>query len=553
MNKNVNIGETNHSIFITKDGQEMFIAAAGAKGSLGGRDIYVAKKNPDGTWGKPTNLGPKINTEFDEDAPFMSSDGRSFYFASTGHNTMGGYDIFKIERDSDGNWKDPINIGAPINSNGNDVFYVENEEGSIAYFSSLRPGSLGYLDIYEADFNCQNIPTTNINGYAIFAHNHLPANGIIKITDKATGEELGTYKIDSKTGKYNMVLPPDATYILELVVAQRQIELVRPHKEEFHVPKQCESYNLFQQISLSNVKNDNGDVLAQEAKFENAMFDIEKLAKEEFEVETINLNEKFQDSTAGIVGTLAHNGTINAKNVEVSLLNLNNEIVRITRTDNNGEFGFEKLDPNENYIVIFNEEDALRSYRAAVDNDSEEETTVQGFITGYNQNDNFPKPNTSVYIGDDNNEIKNFTATDETGYFELSNLTYNEEEVSSINENTTVSYNMDIPTEEVLFSAYLVNIDPSNSEVVYTEYVDMVDLKEILLNTTPLIADNIIPETTDVEDPVVEDPVVEDPVVEDPVVEDPVVEDPVVEDPVVEDPACRRSCSRRPCGRRSSS
>ncbi|MFK8037206.1 MAG: OmpA family protein [Crocinitomicaceae bacterium] len=480
MNKNTNIGKSNHSIFVTADEQEMYIVAAGAKGSIGGRDIYVARANPDGSWGVPTNVGPQINTKYDEDAPFLTSDGKSFYFASKGHNTMGGYDIFKVERNESGNWGDPINVGAPINSNDNDIFYVENAEGSIAYFSSLRPGSYGQLDLYSASFDCQNIPTTNVNGYTIYAETHTPVSGIIKITNKETGEEMGTYTIDPLTGKYNMVLPPDATYLLELVAAQKGFSLERAHTEEFYVPKQCESYNLFQQISISNVKNDDGDVVAQKAKFENALFDIETATKEKFQMDEIATNTSFRDSTAGIKGTIAHNGTVNAADIEVDLLNLDNEIIRITKTDMYGNFAFEKINPKDDYIVVVNEEDALRSYRNAIGNNITETSPIQGFIQSYNNSDEKAKPRTSIYIADDNNEIKSNSMTDNNGYFSLSNDPEDAVQVAEINRNTTMSYNMDIPTEEVLFSAYLVNLDAETSDVVYSEFIDMVDLKDIV-------------------------------------------------------------------------
>lgn len=490
MNKKFNLGKSNHSIFITNDEQEMYIVAAGAKGGLGGRDIYMARSNGDGTWGVPTNVGPQINTKYDEDAPFMSADGKSFYFASKGHNTMGGYDIFKIERGADGQWGDPINVGAPINSNDNDIFYVENAEGSIAYFSSLRPGSYGQLDMYSANFECENIPTTNIKGYTIYAETHTPVNGIIKITNKETGEEMGTYNIDPLTGKYNMVLPPDATYILELVAAQKGYTLERAHTEEFYVPKQCESYNLFQEITISNVKNDNGDIMAQKANFKNALFDIETAVKEKYEMDEIKTNSSFRDSTAGIKGTIAHNGTVNAANVEVSLLNLDNEIIRVTKTDMYGNFAFEKINPKDDYIVVVNEEDALRSYRNAVGNNLTTESPIQGFIQSYNNGDEKAKPRTSIYIADDNNEVKSNSTTDNNGYFSMSNEPSDATEVAQINRNTTMSYNMDIPTEEVLFSAYLVNLDPETSDVVYSEFIDMVDLKDIVKSTDAIASNN---------------------------------------------------------------
>ncbi|MBL7899818.1 MAG: PD40 domain-containing protein, partial [Crocinitomicaceae bacterium] len=104
MNQNVNIGDANPSIYITPDEQELFIVSEGATGGFGERDIYYARKNENGTWDKPVNLGPVINTPYKEDAPFLSKDGKTLYFASQGHNSMGGFDIFKTERDANGNW-----------------------------------------------------------------------------------------------------------------------------------------------------------------------------------------------------------------------------------------------------------------------------------------------------------------------------------------------------------------------------------------------------------------------------------------------------------------
>lgn len=212
MNQNVNIGEANPSIFITPDEKEMFIVSQGVSDGFGERDIYYSVKDENGNWKKPVNMGPKINTPYKEDAPYLSKDGKSLYFASQGHNSMGGFDIFRSERNLNGEWGEAKNIGTPVNSAGDDIYYVENEEGTLAYYASMRPGSYGYLDIYTAKYDCKNIPTSEVKGYAIYSENHFPVSGLIKVTNVGTGQEMGAFNIDPKTGKYQMILPPDNTY-----------------------------------------------------------------------------------------------------------------------------------------------------------------------------------------------------------------------------------------------------------------------------------------------------------------------------------------------------
>lgn len=478
MNQNINIGTFNPSVFITPNGTEMFIVSVGAEGGLGGRDIYHTSLQEDGTWAEPKNLGPTINTSADEDAPFMSQDGQTLYFSSNGHNTMGGYDIFKSVRDEDGNWSAPINIGAPINSAGNDIYYVENESGTVAYYASQRPGSYGFLDLYSATFECVNIPTTNIKGYAIYANNHQPVNGIIKITNKTTGEEMGTYNIDPNKGTYNMVLPPDETYLLELVVAQSKYNQVRPHQEEFYIPKQCEAYNLFQQISINYLQDSTGGDYAQKAHFRNAMFDIESEVKNNTGTNT-TINTTYADSTTFIKGELAYNSTQKAKNITITLLNENNEILRITETDDNGEFAFEQIDITKNYIVMINEDDAKRNYFGDNTSNTNAEIKVNGAVYTAKDKYKFASKNTTVYLANTNKVISNKVVTNSGGKFELSNTPEDGDAIALLNDNTVIKYNMNVPTEEVLFSAYIVNLDPNNTELSYTEHIDIIELKDI--------------------------------------------------------------------------
>jgi outer membrane protein OmpA-like peptidoglycan-associated protein/tetratricopeptide (TPR) repeat protein len=485
MNQNVNIGSANPSVFITRDEQEMFIVSEGAEGGLGERDLYHAKKNEQGGWERAVNMGPKINTPFKEDAPFLSMDGRSLYFASEGHNSMGGFDIFKSERDAKGEWSEPVNIGSPINSAGDDIYYVENEEGTLAYYASMRPGSFGYLDLYTADFECENIPTTEIRGYAIFAENHLPVNGVIKVTNKDTGEEAGTYQIDPKTGKYTMVLKPEQTYYLELVVNQSKYNKIRPHREEFFIPKQCEYFNLFQEIAVDYLKEDNGAIYAQRAHFKNAMFDIEEEIKKEFGNDlAIGGNESVTDNIYGITGNASHNGTINAQHIEVLLMNPIHQVLRITETDENGDFTFEKIDPDGEYIVLFNEDDAKVSQLG--DNvNSGSEIGLEGKIYSFKDRDKTVKSDVSIYVGNSERVIANATVSQANGGFKLTNVATDQAAVDMLNTRSNkVSYNLDVSDTEVTYSAYITRIDPNNTALAYTEYIDIIELKDMPRDTS---------------------------------------------------------------------
>lgn len=479
MNQNVNIGTANPSIYITPDETEMFIVSEGADGSYGMRDIYYSKKNDDGTWAKPVNLGPVINTPYKEDAPYLSKDGKTLYFASQGHNSMGGFDIFKSTRDENGNWSEPINIGAPINSAGDDIYYVENEDGTIAYYASMRPGSYGYLDLYTATFGCKNLATTTVKGYAIFAENHLPVNGIIKITNKATGEVMGTYNIDPRTGKYTMVLPPNQTYYLELTIAQSKYNEIRPHREEFFIPEQCEQYNLFQQIIIDFLKTEDGQPYAQRATFKNAMFDIENEIEKSYGSTNFN-STGTNNEHQGISGNIAHNGTVVAKNVEVILMNENHQILRMTYTDEFGNFTFEKIDPFANYIVVINEDDAKTSYMAGNTN-ATSTINVQGIIREFKDKTSYtPRPNVTVYLANSSREIKNTIVSDGSGKFQFSNVPTDPSTIANLNTAKPISYNLDLSDVEVTFSAFIMYIDPKTTQLAYTEYVDIIELKDMV-------------------------------------------------------------------------
>lgn len=136
------------SITISKDGKTLYFSS-NRPGGLGGTDLYKATQDAKGEWANVKNLGPRINTPFDEEGPFIDYDMVTLYFSSKGHKNMGSYDIFRAVLDPKNNeWSTPENLGYPINTPDDDIFYMTSSDGKRAYYSSVREDGLGYTDIF---------------------------------------------------------------------------------------------------------------------------------------------------------------------------------------------------------------------------------------------------------------------------------------------------------------------------------------------------------------------------------------------------------------------
>ncbi|MBL4655919.1 MAG: OmpA family protein [Bacteroidia bacterium] len=198
------------SASISADGN-VFYFSSDRKGGHGKRDIWRVKKLPDGEWSFAQNLGPEINTEYDEDGPFIHPSGKTIYFSSNGHKSMGGFDIFSSELTETGKWEEPVNIGYPVNTPDDDIYFVLSAEGKHGYFSSVREDSYGEKDIYMITFPEISIPLTVMRGF-IYGADKIPVGAKIVVTDNETGELVGIFKSNSATGKYIIILPPGRDY-----------------------------------------------------------------------------------------------------------------------------------------------------------------------------------------------------------------------------------------------------------------------------------------------------------------------------------------------------
>ncbi|MBS1231896.1 MAG: ompA 1 [Bacteroidetes bacterium] len=151
LNKNINTKYWESHGFITEDGQRL-IFASDRPGGYGGLDLYISKKTG-GDWGPAVNLGPEINTPLNEDRPFLINNGKTLFFSSQGHITMGGYDLFKTELQSNNIWSNPKNLGYPLNTPDDNIFFMPSANGKSGYYSIYEEAEgQGNYDIYKITF-----------------------------------------------------------------------------------------------------------------------------------------------------------------------------------------------------------------------------------------------------------------------------------------------------------------------------------------------------------------------------------------------------------------
>ena len=260
---------------ITPDGKTIYFAS-NRKDSYGGLDLYKSEKQPNGTWGAPENLGSEINTKYDEDAPFIHPDSRTLFFNSNGHNTMGGTDIFKTYF-AGGKWQQPTNLGYPINTPTNDSYFTLTANAKIGYFSSERKGGQGGQDIYffEMPAHEANIPITLIKGKILVGEDELkPVPTKIKVVDVDANREVQyVYSPDPATGKYLIILPPGKNY--DLII---ESEGYLPYTVNINLPNQQYFYELYQEITLRPIKQFDVTV-GQEVSVKNAFYDTKNEEK----------------------------------------------------------------------------------------------------------------------------------------------------------------------------------------------------------------------------------------------------------------------------------
>jgi hypothetical protein len=200
-----------HSASISADGNTLLFVRGEDREDQ--TDIYICRKLPNGNWSEPFKLGNEINTEYNEDFPYLSTDGVTLYFSSEGHNTIGGFDLFKsVWNQEDNTWTKAENLGYPVNTTDDDRSISLTPDNRVGYISALRPGGQGDLDIYRIKFNdVDQKLTLYLGGVMLGDSLNQPKEYIANIlaVNTASNEEF-SFVPNPNNGKFVMALPAGA-------------------------------------------------------------------------------------------------------------------------------------------------------------------------------------------------------------------------------------------------------------------------------------------------------------------------------------------------------
>ena len=278
LNKNINTKYHESSASLSPDGRKLYFVSD-KPGGYGGRDIYVSELDKKGNWGPAQLLPSTINTPLDEEAVFIHPDGKTLYFSSKGHNTMGGYDIFKTVFEN-GQWSKPENLGYPINTAGDDVFFSISASGRHGYYSSARPGGFGDQDLYvitvlgaekqmvnnsddnllawktqaitetviEEVIDIETASLTLLKGRILDEVTLQPVEAKILLSDIDKNEDLATFTSNSATGRYLVSLPSGKNYGIA-VSADGYLF----HSENFNIPEKAAYQEIEKDIYLKKI------------------------------------------------------------------------------------------------------------------------------------------------------------------------------------------------------------------------------------------------------------------------------------------------------------
>jgi outer membrane protein OmpA-like peptidoglycan-associated protein len=272
-------GTRETSIVFTSDGRRVYFISD-RDGGFGGKDIWTSQRDERGRWGQPVNLGATVNTEFDEESLYIAPDNQSLYFSSQGHNSMGGFDIFKTVY-RNGRWTQPQNLGYPVNTPGDDLFLVMTPDQKTGYYSAVKPDGYGGSDIYaitflgpekpfialtqddliasnarplrhnlmEGEVEVITVPMTIIRGRVMDDKTDEPLFATIELYDNEGEELLAEFSTNSETGEYFISLPGGRNYGISV-----KAEDYLFHSENMNVTETTVTREIINDIRLKKVE-----------------------------------------------------------------------------------------------------------------------------------------------------------------------------------------------------------------------------------------------------------------------------------------------------------
>jgi outer membrane protein OmpA-like peptidoglycan-associated protein/Tol biopolymer transport system component len=200
---------------LASDGKTLYFAST-RPGGLGAEDIYVCTWLSDGSWTEPKNLGPAINTPGKDFSPYIHPDNQTLYFASNGHPGVGGVDLFRSVRRTDGSWSVPENMGYPLNTPQDERSLSVSADGRYGYYASDAPGGFGKFDLYQFEMpeNMKPVPVTWLSGKVVGEGKPLQAN--LELIDLESGETVIFTRSTPGTGEFLMPLHTGKSYALNI-------------------------------------------------------------------------------------------------------------------------------------------------------------------------------------------------------------------------------------------------------------------------------------------------------------------------------------------------
>lgn len=204
LNDNVNSNRAESHASISTDGKTLYFTS-NRRGGVGGMDIWKSERLPNGEWGTAVNLGPGINSEYDEESPFLTGNDTLLVFSSRGHYNMGNFDIFYSKKLGNDSWSVPTNIGFPLNTTGDDYFYAPAGAMNRGYMAKKLPEGTGGMDIYRYEILPEEEETIAPFTGIIEPRDLKIAAGKdfeITVTDKMTGKVIAVIRYDSEKGLF---------------------------------------------------------------------------------------------------------------------------------------------------------------------------------------------------------------------------------------------------------------------------------------------------------------------------------------------------------------
>ncbi|MCB0806168.1 MAG: OmpA family protein [Bacteroidales bacterium] len=365
LDNEINSGFKQTSASLSFDKTTLYFTSIHDEG-YGGLDIYTTRRDAKDRWQDPVNIGAAINTPYDEEGVFISTDGKTLYFSSKGHNSMGGYDIFKSEY-KNGEWQQPVNMGYPINTPDDDVFFTLAASKQRGYYSSKKKDGYGGQDIYMITFLGESKPlalskdqliqsfklpqaapkpappieqNTILEGVVLDEVTLAPLQATIEITDNSRNEILASFESNSNSGAYLISLKPGKNY--GITVSKKEYLF---HSENFNIPEDAVARKIKKDILLKKVEVGSKIVL------NNIFFDFNKATLREESVAELDRLYKLMQETPSLkieisghtdnVGSATYNQKLSENRAKAVVDYLLDKGVSESRLKYKG-YGFEK-------------------------------------------------------------------------------------------------------------------------------------------------------------------------------------------------------------------